>query len=94
MEFEFVGECSGDGECFCWKVSEETFARVKGEEEYEQELHFRKIEMEALDQMIKEGDIAPEAIDMVKDSLTEWYLYPDDVFSDSAVRFKVESFEE
>lgn len=35
---EFVGIPSGDGEAFCWAVSDETFQRIKGRapEEYDE----------------------------------------------------------
>jgi hypothetical protein len=38
----FIGKPSGDGECFCWEVTEKEYRRIMGEEEYQAEVEFYK----------------------------------------------------
>ena len=40
-EVTFEGTESGDSECFCWEVDEETFREIVGEESYQNELDTR-----------------------------------------------------
>lgn len=41
-EVSFEGICTGDGECFCWEVTEEVYKSIIGEEAFENEMRFRK----------------------------------------------------
>ena len=93
-EVEFVGECSGDGECFCWKVTEETYKNVLGQEVYEQELEFREIERKGIKEHMEEGTLNEKTGNMVLESLNEWYLYPNEVIGSEGTRFKLISYDE
>lgn len=83
---EFDGVPSGDGECFCFVVSEETWRRVCGDEEYLLECEDRA--------KAAESDWAIER------SLADapWRLYPSDLLDALGVpdgkpcRLRIEAF--
>lgn len=41
-KFTFIGKPSGNGECFAFEVSEETYKAVCGEERWKEEIQYRK----------------------------------------------------
>lgn len=69
----FVGTPTGDGECFCWSVSDAEYRRIVGEERYQQEVEFRKEEMD----FKKENDPSVDVEEGILPNL--WTVYPNDL---------------
>ena len=42
MKIQFEGVPSGDGECFCWEVDEETYKQIEGEASWKLEKELKK----------------------------------------------------
>jgi len=40
-EIEFIGKPSGDCECFCWDVDEQTFIEIEGKDSYKKEKEYK-----------------------------------------------------
>jgi len=41
-KIEFYGKSTGDGECFCWDVGEETYKEICGEEDWKIETEIKE----------------------------------------------------
>jgi hypothetical protein len=70
MGVKFKGKITGDCECFCWEVSEETYKEICGVEAWKQEKEFR----ESCQQDLRAIGQDPGEIDSI-----EWLIYPSDV---------------
>jgi len=61
--FSFIGEQSGDGDSFCWKVSADTHRWIIGDEVYKDHLELlREMCPDLKDDVPVEGRVYPEHI--------------------------------
>jgi len=62
-----TGIPSGDGECFCFDVTEEEYIRIKGEKYHADEVTYRKEMNDETEREIYSSD-------------SPWRIYPNDIF--------------
>jgi hypothetical protein len=72
----FVGTPSGDGECFCFNVTEAEYIALKGEESHRQEVEYRKEMNEDCGREMYTAE-------------SPWRIYPDCLFGNSKRKLKV-----
>jgi len=65
----FIGTSGGDCECFCWFVSKEEYIKIKGQEDYDNEIRFTREFAKDLGKEYIEADIC-------------WSIYPSDLLTE------------
>lgn len=71
-----VGTPSGDGECFCFNVTEAEYIALKGKERHRDEVKYRKEMNDDCGREIYSAD-------------SPWRIYPNDLFGNSKRNIKV-----